>query len=235
MIQRFRAPPAPVLLTLSPSLSIPVACGLLLPLDMEMACCSDFACMGRERLGRAVDRPACASRLPHSPHPKSVLPIPTFLSLCLHLSNLTHTLCCRHSAAAARVCRDTTPVCRGLSLSYDPAMVVPPHLRPGHGPSTHLSPPTSQHRSRSPLAVSPPLLPLELMTRSTICLCRARSTAAPLSPASHRPHCCSHWHPLLRSTSPSLLQHSSKQPPPFFHRSHHKVTYFVVPFTTSSY
>ncbi|KAG0551738.1 hypothetical protein BDA96_01G448800 [Sorghum bicolor] len=58
--------------------------------------------------------------------------------------------------------------------------------------------------------MSPPILPLELMTRSTICLCRGRSTAAPLSPASHRPHRCSHWHPLLRSTSPSLLQHSNR-------------------------
>ena len=140
MIQRFRAPPAPVLLTLSPSLSIPVACGLLLPLDMEMACCSDFACMGRERLGRAVDRPACASRLPHSPHPKSVLPIPTFLSLSVSISPISHT----HSAA------DTQP----LPLEYAATPLQSAVASPS--PTTQ---PWSFHRISDP-AMALPLISL---------------------------------------------------------------------------
>jgi hypothetical protein len=129
MIQRFRAPPAPVLLTLSPSLSIPVACGLLLPLDMEMACCSDFACMGRERLGRAVDRPACASRLPHSPHPKSVLPIPTFLSLSVSISPISHTH--THTLLPTLRRRRSSMPRHHSSLSWPL-----PLLRPSHGRST---------------------------------------------------------------------------------------------------
>jgi len=80
-----------------------------------------------------------------------------------------------------------------------------------HISSLHSARITHQHRSRSPLAVSPPLLPLELASRSSICLCRSRSTTAPRSPAFHPPPRCSHRHPLLRCISPSPLQRSGKQ------------------------